>query len=94
MTSVWAGPGVAICVGRLCFSFDDIGRSRRGVECDYHQPNDQAQHQAKPVLGHCPYALLIPVATGVFYPMFGVLLSPALAAGAMALSCVFVLINL
>lgn len=38
-------------------------------------------------------ALLIPVAAGVFYPMFGMLLSPALAAGAMALSSVFVLSN-
>lgn len=38
-------------------------------------------------------ALLIPVAAGVFYPMFDVLLSPALAAGAMALSSVFVLSN-
>jgi cation transport ATPase len=37
-------------------------------------------------------ALLIPVAAGVFYPMFGVLLSPALAAGAMALSSVFLLV--
>jgi Cu+-exporting ATPase len=37
--------------------------------------------------------LLIPVAAGVFYPVFGVLLSPALAAGAMALSSVFVLGN-
>jgi P-type E1-E2 ATPase len=38
-------------------------------------------------------ALLIPVAAGVFYPAFGLLLSPALAAGAMALSSVFVLSN-
>ena len=38
-------------------------------------------------------ALLIPVAAGVFYPVFGLLLSPALAAGAMALSSVFVLSN-
>ncbi|WP_299562858.1 heavy metal translocating P-type ATPase [uncultured Sulfitobacter sp.] len=37
--------------------------------------------------------LLIPVAAGIFYPIFGLLLSPALAAGAMALSSVFVLSN-
>ena len=37
--------------------------------------------------------VLIPVAAGVFYPAFGWLLSPVLAAGAMALSSVFVLSN-
>ena len=37
--------------------------------------------------------LLIPVAAGVLYPAFGVLLSPMLAAGAMALSSVAVLGN-
>ncbi len=37
--------------------------------------------------------LLIPVAAGVLYPAFGVMLSPVLAAGAMALSSVFVLSN-
>ena len=36
---------------------------------------------------------LIPVAAGVLYPLNGTLLSPALAAGAMALSSVFVLSN-
>ncbi|WP_241609133.1 heavy metal translocating P-type ATPase [Rosenbergiella australiborealis] len=37
--------------------------------------------------------ILIPVAAGILYPPFGILLSPILAAGAMALSSVFVLAN-
>ncbi|MCY1332737.1 Copper-transporting P-type ATPase [compost metagenome] len=38
-------------------------------------------------------AVLIPVAAGVLYPAYGLLLSPIFAAGAMALSSVFVLGN-
>ena len=38
-------------------------------------------------------ASLIPVAAGALYPVFGILLSPVFAAGAMALSSVFVLGN-
>ncbi|MFZ1726213.1 MAG: heavy metal translocating P-type ATPase, partial [Albidovulum sp.] len=36
---------------------------------------------------------LIPVAAGALFPVFGVMLSPVLAAGAMAMSSVFVLTN-
>ena len=38
-------------------------------------------------------AALIPVAAGVLYPAWSILLSPILAAGAMALSSIFVLGN-
>jgi cation transport ATPase len=37
--------------------------------------------------------ILIPVAMGVLYPVAGILLNPALAAGAMALSSVSVVLN-
>ena len=37
--------------------------------------------------------ILIPVAAGVLFPTFGLLLSPMVAAGAMALSSVSVLTN-
>ena len=37
--------------------------------------------------------MLIPVAAGILYPAYGILMSPIFAAGAMALSSVFVLAN-
>lgn len=38
-------------------------------------------------------AALVPLAAGAFYPLFGILLSPMFAAGAMAISSVFVVLN-
>ncbi|QEW18213.1 Copper-transporting P-type ATPase [Marinibacterium anthonyi] len=61
-----------------------------------------AHHVSKMTLGNIRQNLfwafayntaLIPVAAGVLYPLTGALLSPMLAAGAMALSSVFVLSN-
>ena len=45
------------------------------------------------VLAFAYNAIAIPVAAGVFYPAFGVLLSPMVAAAAMSLSSVSVIGN-
>ena len=52
---------------------------------------DDARSSAQNLFWAFAYnVVLIPVAMGVLYPAFGILLSPALAAGAMALSSVSV----
>ncbi len=62
----------------------------------------RARHLSKAVMGNIRQNLFfafiynaagVPIAAGILYPMFGVLLSPMIAAGAMALSSVSVIGN-
>ena len=55
--------------------------------------SDHEQYSSKFVLGFAYNTALIPVAAGVLYPAYGLLLSPIFAAGAMTLSSVLLLLN-
>jgi len=50
------------------------------------QPLHNAQHSGKSLFAFVYNAVGVPIATGVLYPFFGVLLSPILAAAAMSFS--------
>ena len=54
---------------------------------------DDAQHPPEPFFAFIYNAAGVPVAAGVLYPLFGILLSPIIAAAAMALSSVSVIAN-
>ena len=54
---------------------------------------DDAQHPAEPVLRLHLQRAGVPIAAGVLYPAFGLLLSPMIAAAAMSLSSVSVIAN-
>ena len=54
---------------------------------------DDAQHPPEPVLRLHLQRAGVPIAAGVLYPTFGLLLSPIIAAAAMALSSVSVIGN-
>ena len=74
---------VVLMTGRLTAVSDAIGLSRATMR----------NIRANLFWAFAYNAALIPVAAGVLWPSFGILLSPVFAAGAMALSSVFVLGN-
>ena len=75
--------GVTLVKGDLM----GIARARRLSQ------RDDAQHPPEPLLRLHLQRAGIPLAAGVLYPFFGLLLSPIVAAAAMALSSVSVIAN-
>ena len=67
-----------------------MGRDELEIEDKARYDGEYAQNLSFAFLYN---ALGVPIAAGVLYPKWGVLLSPMFAAGAMALSSVFVLGN-
>ena len=58
------------------------------------EPRDDAQHPAESVFRVCLQRRSgVPIAAGVLYPFFGLLLSPMIAGAAMSLSSVSVIAN-
>jgi Cu+-exporting ATPase len=78
-----------------CKARDHPREGRPPRHCQSHPPQSRhyAEHPAEPVLRLLYNALGIPVATGVLYPFFGLLLSPIIAGAAMSLSSVSVISN-
>ena len=85
-----SGTDVAIeSAGVTLLKGDLTGMPRRRAA----QPGDDAQHPPEPVLRfHLQFAG-VPIAAGILYPFLGLLLSPMIAAAAMALSSVSVIGN-
>lgn len=57
------------------------------------EPRHNAQYSPESVLGFVYNAAGVPIAAGLLYPTFGILLSPIIAAAAMTASSVSVIVN-
>ncbi|SPF81231.1 heavy metal translocating P-type ATPase [Pseudoprimorskyibacter insulae] len=84
------GTDIAIEAGDVILSSGDTKSVVNALTVSRHTMRNIRQNLAW-AFGY--NVVLIPVAAGVLYPAFGLLLSPMLAAGAMALSSVFVVSN-
>ena len=88
--AIGTGTDVAIETGDVVLMSGDTGGVVRAIELSRATMRNIRQNLGW-AFGY--NILLIPVAAGVFYPASGLLLSPMLAAGAMALSSVAVVTN-
>jgi len=88
--AIGTGTDIAIEAADVVLSSDDMNGVVRAVDLSRRTMRNIRQNLTW-AFGY--NAVLIPVAAGLFYPLFGWQLSPALAAGAMALSSVFVVSN-
>ncbi|MFD2741445.1 heavy metal translocating P-type ATPase [Sulfitobacter aestuarii] len=88
--AIGTGTDVAIEAADVVLMSGDLGGAVNAIEISRRTMRNIRQNL---VWAFGYNTLLIPVAAGVFYPLFGLLLSPVLAAAAMALSSVFVLSN-
>jgi len=79
----WRAAGVTLVKGDL----RGIVRARLLSRADH------GEHQAEPLLRLHLQRPGVPIAAGVLYPFFGILLSPILAAAAMSFSSVSVVAN-
>ncbi len=84
------GTDVAIESAGVTLLKGDLQGNRAGTTLE---SRDDDEHPAEPVLAFIYNAAVVPVAAGVLYPAFGLLLSPNIAAAATALSSVSVIAN-
>ncbi|WP_164659598.1 heavy metal translocating P-type ATPase [Tropicibacter sp. Alg240-R139] len=88
--AIGTGTDIAIEAADVVLMSGDVSGVTNAYEISHHTMRNIRQNLGW-AFGY--NTLLIPVAAGVLYPFGGPLLSPMLAAGAMALSSVFVLTN-
>jgi Cu+-exporting ATPase len=88
--AIGTGTDVAIESADVVLMSDDLAAVVRGLHLSQHVMRNIRQNLFW-AFGY--NVALIPVAAGLFYPLFGWQLSPMLAAGAMSLSSLFVLSN-